>query len=290
MEPHAVNLKAGLATPRGAYLAKLQPRRGYPEHGLKRRALGFNTSRSDHQYEELHVEHRHVVLHCSDMPDSSNLIRIVQRVQPDEIDNLVAQSHVQVSFEEPKYTANADGLIQEMPQKETPPFYPLRPYVPAKFYSNWITVNYRRASGRCARKGILFNGESPLHAETFVTRKMKWAIKRIAHGPRAYRYLGNVSALRDWTHARDDVDVMWLMLQEDQPEDFVIARLDPRYYRPTGSRKPARRPEQGKAQARLITDHDAGAARGRDCEAGYMAACCNSLAKEAGLQAYNHHE
>jgi GDPmannose 4,6-dehydratase len=223
-------------------------------HGIKRRASLFNTDRIDHLYQDPHVEHRHFILHYGDMTDSSNLIRIVQQVQPDEIYNLAAQSHVAVSFEEPEYTANADGigalrlleairllglekktryyqastselygLVQEVPQKETTPFYPRSPYAVAKLYAYWITVNYREAYGIYACNGILFNHESPLRGETFVTRKITRAMARIALGLQDCLYLGNLSALRDWGHAKDYVEMQWLMLQQEQPEDFVIA-------------------------------------------------------------------
>ena len=223
-------------------------------HGIKRRASSFNTSRIDHLYQDPHVDNRHFILHYGDMTDSSNLIRIVQQVQPDEIYNLAAQSHVAVSFEEPEYTANADGigalrlleairllglekktrfyqastselygLVQETPQKETTPFYPRSPYAVAKLYAYWITVNYREAYGIYACNGILFNHESPLRGETFVTRKITRAVARIALGLQGCLYLGNLSALRDWGHARDYVEMQWLMLQQQQAEDFVIA-------------------------------------------------------------------
>jgi GDPmannose 4,6-dehydratase len=249
-----VALITGVTGQDGAYLAELLLKKGYEVHGIKRRASSFNTSRIDHLYQDPHVEHRNFILHYGDMTDSSNLIRIVQQVQPDEIYNLAAQSHVAVSFEEPEYTANADGigalrlleairllglekktrfyqastselygLVQETPQKETTPFYPRSPYAVAKLYAYWMTVNYREAYGIYACNGILFNHESPVRGETFVTRKITRAVARIALGLQDCLYLGNLSALRDWGHARDYVQMMWLMLQQEQAEDFVIA-------------------------------------------------------------------
>jgi GDPmannose 4,6-dehydratase len=249
-----VALITGITGQDGAYLAELLLKKGYEVHGIKRRASSFNTSRIDHLYQDPHVESRSFILHYGDMTDSSNLIRIVQQVQPDEIYNLAAQSHVAVSFEEPEYTANADGigalrlleairllglekktrfyqastselygLVQETPQKETTPFYPRSPYAVAKLYAYWMTVNYREAYGIYACNGILFNHESPVRGETFVTRKITRAVARIALGLQDCLYLGNLSALRDWGHARDYVQMMWLMLQQEQPEDFVIA-------------------------------------------------------------------
>jgi GDPmannose 4,6-dehydratase len=249
-----VALITGVTGQDGAYLAELLLKKGYEVHGIKRRASSFNTSRIDHLYQDPHVEHRNFILHYGDMTDSSNLIRIVQQVQPDEIYNLAAQSHVAVSFEEPEYTANADGigalrlleairllrletktrfyqastselygLVQETPQKETTPFYPRSPYAVAKLYAYWMTVNYREAYGIYACNGILFNHESPVRGETFVTRKITRAMARIALGLQDCLYLGNLGALRDWGHARDYVQMMWLMLQQQQAEDFVIA-------------------------------------------------------------------
>jgi GDPmannose 4,6-dehydratase len=249
-----VALITGVTGQDGAYLAELLLKKGYEVHGIKRRASSFNTSRIDHLYQDPHVESRNFILHYGDMTDSSNLIRIVQQVQPDEIYNLAAQSHVAVSFEEPEYTANADGigalrlleairllglekktrfyqastselygLVQETPQKETTPFYPRSPYAVAKLYAYWMTVNYREAYGIYACNGILFNHESPVRGETFVTRKITRAVARIALGLQDCLYLGNLSALRDWGHARDYVQMMWLMLQQEQAEDFVIA-------------------------------------------------------------------
>jgi GDPmannose 4,6-dehydratase len=249
-----VALITGVTGQDGAYLSELLLDKGYEVHGIKRRASLFNTDRIDHLYQDPHVDHQRFKLHYGDLTDSTNLIRIIQQVQPDEIYNLAAMSHVAVSFETPEYTANADGigtlrileairilglekktrfyqastselygLVQETPQKETTPFYPRSPYAVAKLYAYWITVNYREAYGLYACNGILFNHESPLRGETFVTRKITRAIARIALGLQDCLYLGNLSALRDWGHARDYVQMQWLMLQQDQPEDFVIA-------------------------------------------------------------------
>ncbi|MBK9135681.1 MAG: GDP-mannose 4,6-dehydratase [Betaproteobacteria bacterium] len=247
-------LITGITGQDGAYLAELLLAKGYRVHGIKRRSSSFNTDRIDHLYQDPHVPDPRLVLHYGDLADSTNLIRIVQQVQPDEIYNLGAMSHVAVSFEEPEYTANVDGigtlrlleairmlgltkktrfyqastselygLVQEVPQKETTPFYPRSPYAVAKLYSYWITVNYREAYGMYACNGVLFNHESPLRGETFVTRKITRACARIALGLQDCLYLGNLSALRDWGHARDYVQMQWLMLQQQQPEDFVIA-------------------------------------------------------------------
>jgi GDPmannose 4,6-dehydratase len=247
-------LITGVTGQDGAYLAEFLLQKGYEVHGIKRRASLFNTDRVDHLYQDPHVDQRKFVLHYGDLTDTSNLTRIVQQVQPDEIYNLAAMSHVAVSFESPEYTADADGigalrlleairilglekktrfyqastselygLVQETPQKETTPFYPRSPYAVAKLYAYWITVNYREAYGIYACNGILFNHESPLRGETFVTRKITRAIARIALGLQDCLYLGNMSALRDWGHARDYVQMQWLMLQQDKPEDFVIA-------------------------------------------------------------------
>ncbi len=247
-------LISGVTGQDGAYLAELLLHKGYTVHGIKRRSSLFNTDRVDHLYQDPHVDNQRFVLHYGDLTDSTNLIRIVQQVQPDEIYNLAAMSHVAVSFETPEYTANADGigtlrlleairilglekktrfyqastselygLVQEVPQKETTPFYPRSPYAVAKLYGYWITVNYREAYGMYACNGILFNHESPLRGETFVTRKITRALARIALGLQDCLYLGNLSALRDWGHARDYVQMQWLMLQQDTPEDFVIA-------------------------------------------------------------------
>jgi len=249
-----VALITGVTGQDGAYLAELLLSKGYEVHGIKRRASLFNTDRIDHLYQDPHDPNQRFKLHYGDLTDSTNLIRIVQQVQPDEIYNLAAQSHVAVSFEEPEYTANADGLgtlrlleairilglekktrfyqastselyglVQETPQKETTPFYPRSPYAVAKLYAYWITVNYREAYGMYACNGILFNHESPVRGETFVTRKITRAMARIALGLQDCLYLGNLSALRDWGHARDYVEMQWLMLQQNQPEDFVIA-------------------------------------------------------------------
>jgi GDPmannose 4,6-dehydratase len=249
-----VALITGITGQDGAYLAEFLLKKGYIVHGVKRRASLFNTDRIDHLYQDPHVEHRNFILHYGDLTDSTNLIRIIQQVQPDEIYNLAAMSHVAVSFETPEYTANADGLgtlrileairilglekktrfyqastselyglVQEVPQKETTPFYPRSPYAVAKLYAYWITVNYREAYGIYACNGILFNHESPIRGETFVTRKITRAIARIALGLQDCLYLGNMNALRDWGHAKDFVEMQWLMLQQEKPEDFVIA-------------------------------------------------------------------
>jgi GDPmannose 4,6-dehydratase len=247
-------LITGVTGQDGAYLAELLLKKGYEVHGIKRRASSFNTDRIDHLYKDPHEKSRKFILHYGDLTDSTNLIRIIQEVQPDEIYNLAAQSHVAVSFETPEYTANADaigtlrileairilglekktrfyqastselfGKVQEIPQKETTPFYPRSPYAVAKLYSYWITVNYREAYGIYACNGILFNHESPVRGETFVTRKITRAAARIKLGLQDRIYLGNLDAKRDWGHARDYVEAQWLILQQDQPEDFVIA-------------------------------------------------------------------
>ena len=247
-------LITGVTGQDGAYLSELLLNKGYEVHGVKRRASSFNTQRIDHIYEDPHNIGARFFLHYGDLTDSTNLIRIVQEVQPDEIYNLAAQSHVQVSFETPEYTANTDALgtlrlleairilglqqktrfyqastselygkVQEIPQKETTPFYPRSPYAVAKLYGYWITVNYREAYDMYACNGILFNHESPLRGETFVTRKITRAAARISAGLQKKLYLGNLSAKRDWGHARDYVEGMWLMLQQDKPEDFVLA-------------------------------------------------------------------
>ena len=254
MTDKKVALITGVTGQDGAYLAEFLLKKGYEVHGIKRRASSFNTDRIDHLYQDPHVNNRDFVLHYGDLTDSTNLTRIVQKVQPDEIYNLAAMSHVAVSFETPEYTANADGigtlrlleairilglekktrfyqastselygLVQEIPQKETTPFYPRSPYAVAKLYAYWITVNYREAYGLYACNGILFNHESPLRGETFVTRKITRAMARIALGLQDCLYLGNMSALRDWGHAKDYVQMQWLMLQQDVAEDFVIA-------------------------------------------------------------------
>ncbi|WP_018702946.1 GDP-mannose 4,6-dehydratase [Anaeromusa acidaminophila] len=244
----------GITGQDGAYLAELLLDKGYEVHGIKRRSSLFNTDRIDHLYRDKHESGVHFFLHYGDMTDSTNLIRIIQQVQPDEIYNLAAQSHVQVSFDTPEYTANVDalgtlrileairilglekktrfyqastselyGLVQETPQKETTPFYPRSPYAVAKLYGYWITVNYREAYGIYACNGILFNHESPIRGETFVTRKITRAVARIHLGLQNKLYLGNLDAKRDWGFAKDYVEAMWLMLQQDKAEDFVIA-------------------------------------------------------------------
>lgn len=249
-----IALITGITGQDGAYLAEFLLNKGYIVHGIKRRTSLFNTDRIDHLYHDRHESNVRFFLHHGDMTDSSSLTRIIQQVQPDEIYNLAAQSHVAVSFEEPEYTANSDalgalrileairilglekktrfyqastselyGLIQETPQKETTPFYPRSPYAVAKLYAYWITVNYREAYGIYACNGILFNHESPIRGETFVTRKITRALARIKLGLQDCLYLGNLNAKRDWGHARDYVEMQWLMLQQPQPEDFVIA-------------------------------------------------------------------
>jgi GDPmannose 4,6-dehydratase len=244
----------GITGQDGAYLAELLLKKGYEVHGIKRRSSLFNTGRIDHLYQDPHVSNRNLILHYGDLTDSTNLIRIIQEVQPDEIYNLAAMSHVQVSFETPEYTANADGIgtlrileavrllgltnktriyqastselygkVQEVPQSETTPFYPRSPYGVAKLYAYWITVNYREAYGMFACNGILFNHESPLRGETFVTRKITRAAAKIALGLQDCLYLGNLDAQRDWGHAKDYVEGMWRILQHNEPEDFVLA-------------------------------------------------------------------
>src|SRR6187431_3353049 len=238
----------------GAYLSEFLLKKGYIVHGLKRRTSLFNTDRIDHLYQDPHVENRNFILHYGDMTDSTNLTRLIQEIQPDEIYNLAAMSHVAVSFETPEYTGNADGLgtlrildavrllglekktriyqastselygkVQEVPQSETTPFYPRSPYAVAKMYAFWITVNYREAYGMYACNGILFNHESPLRGETFVTRKITRAAAKIHLGLQDKLFLGNLDAERDWGHAKDYVEAMWLILQQPKPEDFVIA-------------------------------------------------------------------
>ena len=249
-----IALITGITGQDGAYLAELLLDKGYEVHGIKRRASSFNTDRIDHLYQDPHERNVRMRLHYGDLTDATNLIRIVQQVQPDEIYNLAAQSHVAVSFETPEYTANADALgalrlleairilglekrtryyqastsemygkVQEIPQRETTPFYPRSPYGAAKVYAYWITVNYREAYGLYACNGILFNHESPVRGETFVTRKITRALARISQGLQECLYLGNIDSLRDWGHAKDFVLAQWLMLQQEQPEDFVIA-------------------------------------------------------------------
>src|SRR3989338_4830319 len=249
-----VALITGVTGQDGSYLAEFLLKKGYEVHGIKRRSSLFNTDRIDHLYQDPHVDNRQFVLHYGDLTDSTSLVRIMQKVKPDEVYNLAAQSHVAVSFEEPEYTANCDGigalrlleairilglekktrfyqastselygLVQEIPQKETTPFYPRSPYAVAKMYAYWITVNYREAYGMYACNGVLFNHESPVRGETFVTRKITRAISRIALGLQDCLYLGNMSALRDWGHAKDYVEMQWLMLQQEVADDFVIA-------------------------------------------------------------------
>jgi GDPmannose 4,6-dehydratase len=249
-----VALITGITGQDGAYLAEFLLKKGYVVHGIKRRSSLFNTDRIDGLYEDPHINNRHFILHHGDLTDSTNLIRIIQQVQPDEIYNLGAMSHVKVSFDVPEYTANADGigtlrileavrllgltkkvkiyqastselygLVQEVPQSETTPFYPRSPYGVAKMYAYWITVNYREAYGMFACNGILFNHESPLRGETFVTRKITRGVAQMALGLADKLYMGNLDAKRDWGHAKDYVEAMWLILQQEKPEDFVIA-------------------------------------------------------------------
>ncbi len=247
-------LITGITGQDGSYLAEFLIKRGYEVHGIKRRSSLFNTERIDHLYQDPHTEERNFILHHGDMTDSSSLIRIIQDVQPDEIYNLAAQSHVAVSFEEPEYTANSDalgalrileairilklekktkfyqastselyGMVQEVPQKETTPFYPRSPYAVAKLYAYWITINYREAYGIYACNGILFNHESPVRGETFVTRKITRGLSRIKLGLQSCLYLGNLDSKRDWGHAKDYVEMQWLMMQQEIAEDYVIA-------------------------------------------------------------------
>ena len=254
MSKPKVALITGITGQDGSYLADFLLDKGYIVHGIKRRASSFNTSRVDHLYQDPHVDKRNFVLHYGDLSDTSNLIRIVQEIQPDEIYNLAAQSHVAVSFESPEYTADVDGLgtlrlleairilglekktrfyqastselyglVQETPQKETTPFYPRSPYAVAKMYAYWITVNYREAYGMYACNGILFNHESPRRGETFVTKKITRGLANISQGLEPCLFMGNMDALRDWGHAKDYVRMQWMMLQQEKPEDFVIA-------------------------------------------------------------------
>ena len=254
MNTQKVALITGITGQDGSYLAEFLLSKGYLVHGIKRRASLFNTDRIDHIYQDPHIDHRNLVLHYGDLTDSSNLIRIIQQTQPDEIYNLGAQSHVAVSFESPEYTADVDamgtlrileairilglekktrfyqastselyGLVQEIPQKETTPFYPRSPYAVAKLYAYWITINYREAYGIYACNGILFNHESSRRGETFVTRKITRGLANIAQGIETCLYMGNMDALRDWGHAKDYVRMQWMMLQQDVPDDFVIA-------------------------------------------------------------------
>ena len=252
--PQKVALITGITGQDGSYLAELLLNKGYIVHGIKRRSSSFNTQRVDHIYQDPHIQNAHFKLHYGDLTDGSNLVRIVQEIQPDEIYNLGAQSHVAVSFESPEYTADVDGmgtlrlleairilglekktrfyqastselygLVQETPQKETTPFYPRSPYAVAKMYAYWITVNYREAYGIYACNGILFNHESPRRGETFVTRKITRGLANISQGLEDCLYMGNLDALRDWGHAKDYVRMQWMMLQQNAPEDFVIA-------------------------------------------------------------------
>jgi GDPmannose 4,6-dehydratase len=254
MSKQKIALITGITGQDGSYLAEFLLEKGYMVHGIKRRASSLNTQRVDHIYQDPHIENSHFKLHYGDLNDTSNLVRIVQETQPDEIYNLGAQSHVAVSFESPEYTADVDaigtlrlleairilglekktrfyqastselyGLVQETPQKETTPFYPRSPYAVAKMYAYWITVNYREAYGMYACNGILFNHESPRRGETFVTRKITRGLANIAQGLEKCLYMGNIDALRDWGHAKDYVRMQWMMLQQDAPDDFVIA-------------------------------------------------------------------
>ena len=254
MSKKKITLITGVTGQDGAYLSEFLLKKGYIVHGMKRRSSLFNTDRIDHLYQDPHVEHKNFILHYGDMTDSMNITRIIQEIQPDEIYNLAAMSHVQVSFETPEYVANTDGTgtlrileavkllglekktkiyqastselfgkVQEVPQSETTPFYPRSPYAVAKMYAYWITVNYREAYGLFACNGILFNHESPIRGETFVTRKITRAASKIVLGLQDKLYLGNLNAERDWGHAKDYVRVMWMILQAEQPEDWVIA-------------------------------------------------------------------
>lgn len=254
MKKQKVALITGITGQDGSYLAEFLLEKGYTVHGIKRRASSFNTERIDHLYQDPHINHSGLILHYGDLSDTSNLVRIIQCTQPDEIYNLGAQSHVAVSFESPEYTADIDaigplrileairilglekktrfyqastselyGLVQEIPQKETTPFYPRSPYAVAKLYAYWITVNYREAYGMYACNGILFNHESERRGKTFVTRKITRGLANIAQGLEKCLYMGNIDALRDWGHAKDYVRMQWLMLQQDKPDDFVIA-------------------------------------------------------------------
>jgi len=368
-----VALITGVTGQDGAYLSELLLAKGYEVHGIKRRSSLFNTDRIDHLYQDPHVDHQRFKLHYGDLTDSTNLIRIIQQVQPDEIYNLAAMSHVAVSFETPEYTANADGigtlrileairilglekktrfyqastselygLVQETPQKETTPFYPRSPYAVAKMYAYWITVNYREAYGLYACNGILFNHESPLRGETFVTRKITRAISRIALGLQDCLHLGNMSALRDWGHARDYVEMQWLMLQQDQPEDFVIAtgvqysvrqfvelaaqelgitlvfegngeaevgrvaavtgdlvqcsvgqvivKVDPRYFRPTEVETLLGDPTRAKERLNWEPRTTLPELVAEMVRSDYASAKRDSLVRQAGFHAYDHHE
>jgi GDPmannose 4,6-dehydratase len=366
-------LITGITGQDGAYLAELLLAKGYEVHGIKRRASLFNTDRIDHLYQDPHVDHQRLKLHYGDLTDSTNLIRIVQLVRPDEIYNLAAMSHVAVSFETPEYTANADaigtlrlleairilglekntrfyqastselyGMVQEVPQRETTPFYPRSPYAVAKLYGYWITVNYREAYGMYACNGILFNHESPIRGETFVTRKITRAISRIALGLQDCLYLGNLSALRDWGHARDYVNMQWLMLQQAQAEDFVIAtgvqysvrefvvraaaelgitisfrgqgvaeigvvtavegdqakcrigdrivNVDPRYFRPTEVDTLLGDPTKARVKLGWTPTTSFAELVREMMQSDYEAAKRDTLVKEAGFRAYDHHE
>ena len=368
-----VALITGITGQDGAYLAEFLLKKGYVVHGIKRRSSLFNTDRIDHLYKDPHVDGRKFILHYGDLTDSTNLIRIVQNVQPDEIYNLAAQSHVAVSFEEPEYTANADGigalrlleairicglekktrfyqastselygLVQEIPQKETTPFYPRSPYAVAKLYAYWITVNYREAYGMYACNGILFNHESPIRGETFVTRKITRALARIVLGLQDCLYLGNMSALRDWGHAKDYVEMQWLMLQQEVAEDFVIAtgvqysvrefvdlaakelgvklsfegegeneiaritavnnpeakckvgdtvvRVDPRYFRPTEVETLLGDPSKAKQKLGWTPVTTLQQLVSEMAQSDFTSAKRDSLVKQHGFQAFDHHE
>ena len=368
-----VALITGITGQDGAYLAEFLLKKGYVVHGIKRRSSLFNTDRIDHLYKDPHVDGRKFILHYGDLTDSTNLIRIVQDVKPDEIYNLAAQSHVAVSFEEPEYTANADGigalrlleairicglekttrfyqastselygLVQETPQKETTPFYPRSPYAVAKLYAYWITVNYREAYGIYACNGILFNHESPIRGETFVTRKITRALARIVLGLQDCLYLGNMSALRDWGHAKDYVEMQWLMLQQEVAEDFVIAtgvqysvrefvdlaakelgvtlsfesegeneigritavnnseakckvgdtvvRVDPRYFRPTEVETLLGDPTKAKQKLGWTPVTTLQQLVSEMAQSDFTSAKRDSLVKQHGFQAFDHHE
>jgi GDPmannose 4,6-dehydratase len=368
-----VALITGITGQDGAYLAEFLLKKGYVVHGIKRRSSLFNTDRIDHLYKDPHFDGRKFILHYGDLTDSTNLIRIVQNVKPDEIYNLAAQSHVAVSFEEPEYTANADGigalrlleairicglekttrfyqastselygLVQEIPQKETTPFYPRSPYAVAKLYAYWITVNYREAYGIYACNGILFNHESPIRGETFVTRKITRALARIVLGLQDCLYLGNMSALRDWGHAKDYVEMQWLMLQQEVAEDFVIAtgvqysvrefvdlaakelgitlsfegegeqeiaritavnnneakckvgdtivRVDPRYFRPTEVETLLGDPTKAKQKLGWTPVTTLQQLVSEMAQSDFTSAKRDSLVKQHGFQAFDHHE
>jgi GDPmannose 4,6-dehydratase len=368
-----IALITGVTGQDGAYLSELLLAKGYEVHGIKRRASSFNTTRIDHLYQDPHVDHQRFKLHYGDLTDSTNLIRIIQQVQPDEIYNLAAMSHVAVSFETPEYTANADGigtlrileairilgmekktrfyqastselygLVQETPQKETTPFYPRSPYAVAKLYAYWITVNYREAYGMYACNGVLFNHESPLRGETFVTRKITRAISRIALGLQDCLYLGNMGALRDWGHAKDYVEMQWLMLQQPHAEDFVIAtgvqysvrqfvefaakelgvtlafsglgesevgtvvqveggkahcqigdvivKVDPRYYRPTEVETLLGDPTKARVKLGWVPKITLHQLVKEMVESDFLSAKRDRMVRQAGFQAYDHHE